>query len=246
MILSHKHKFIFICNGRTGTTSIECGLLGLDESLEMNGGCPGLWDGKHMPAAVAKAMLPKDVWRSYFKFAFVRNPCDWVVSQFRHNFNSRCSLRKILRHPTLAPGWLAAHWGHRCRRKKRILDTRDVEFLFAYLRRYRGLPLSGGLYQSNYVRDADGHLIVDFVGKFESLRDDLQCVQDKIGISFELAHLNASDRPHRRCSLTAAAEEKIRHLWRVDFENFGYSAGGSHCPVRQHRRVESICVPAVV
>ena len=42
MIVSHKHKFIFICNGKTGTTSIEHGLAAYDESVDMNHGAPGL------------------------------------------------------------------------------------------------------------------------------------------------------------------------------------------------------------
>jgi len=222
MIISHKHKFIFICNGKTGTTSIERGLEGCDEALDMNRGAPGLWDNKHMPGAVAKAMLPAAVWDTYFKFAFVRNPYDWCVSQFKHNFRSRLILRKMLRHPTMAPGWLRTHWDNWERRGKRVLDASDVECLFDHLRRYRGLPLAAGLYQTNYVHDPDGRLIVDFVGKFESLENDVRKVQERIGIRFDLPHLNATKHPHYSKFLTPAAIKTVGRLWEPDFRNFGY------------------------
>lgn len=222
MIISHKHKFIFICNGKTGTTSIERGLGALDESVDMNAGAPGLWDNKHMPAAVVKAMVPVAMWDTYFKFAFVRNPCDWCVSQYKHNFRSRLSLRKIMRHPTMAPTWLSVHLRNRDRRNKTVLDASDIEFLFVHLQRYRGLPLAAGLYQANYVHDADGRLIVDFVGKFESLQDDVKHVQEKIGIHFDLPHLNATKHPHYSKFLTPAAIETVARLWEPDFRAFGY------------------------
>lgn len=228
MIVSHKHKFIFICNGKTGTTSIEHGLREFDESLDMNSGCPGLWNSKHMPAAVAKAMLPTGVWDEYFKFAFVRNPYDWCVSIYKHNFRSRLRLRKMLRHPVSAPQWMLTHWRNRERRAKRVLDAADVEFLFEYLRRFRALPLAKTLYQSNYVLDADGTLIVDFVGKFESLNEDVRHVQDKVGVRFALPHLNATKHPHYSKFLTPAAIEAVGRLWEPDFQAFGYerSDGG--------------------
>ena len=222
MIISHKHKFIFICNGKTGTTSIERGLQGLDESVDMNNGAAGLWDNKHMPAAAARAFLPEAVWQHYFKFAFVRNPYDWCVSQFKHNFRSRLSVRKMLRHPGLAAGWLRAHWDNRSRRAKRVLDESDIHFLFAHLRRYRGLPFAGSLYQSGYVHDADGRLIVDFVGKFESLESDVSKVQEKLGIFFDLPHLNATDHPKYTEFLTPSAMDAVSTLWEPDFLNFGY------------------------
>ena len=227
MILSHKHKFIFICNGKTGTTSIERGLQGSDESVDMNNGAPGLWDNKHMPAAVARALLPEAVWQTYFKFAFVRNPYEWCVSQFKHNFRSRLSVRKMLRHPGLAPGWLKIHWANRQRRSKRVLEESDIRFLFGHLRRYRGLPGAAGLYQSNYVHDVDGRLIVDFVGKFESLADDIRTVQEKVGVFFDLPHLNATKHPPYSEFLTPTAIETVDTLWEPDFRNFDYPHHGA-------------------
>jgi chondroitin 4-sulfotransferase 11 len=222
MIISHKHKFIFICNGKTGTTSIERGLDGYDESEDMNNGAPGLWDGKHMPASVAKAMLPKAVWDGYFKFLFVRNPYDWFVSAYRHNFRSRLKLLKLVRHPLLAPEMVGTFLRFKRERSKQILDAADIDFHHGYLRKYRALSSSATLYQTNYACDPDGNLLVDFVGRFESLQQDVRKVQDVIGVFFDVPHLNATTRrPYHDC-LTSAAMQRITELWAIDFRVFGY------------------------
>src|SRR3954469_11273109 len=86
MVLSHRHKFIFFCNGKTATTSVEKILEPLDEGKRFAFDAPGLFIAKHMPPSVLRGMLPQDTWRSYFKFVFVRNPFAWVVSQWKYNF----------------------------------------------------------------------------------------------------------------------------------------------------------------
>jgi hypothetical protein len=40
----------------------------------------------HMPAAEARALIDDHVWRSYFKFAFERNPWDRQVSFYHHRY----------------------------------------------------------------------------------------------------------------------------------------------------------------
>ena len=50
MIISHKHKFIFLCNGKTGTTSIEELLRPLQEGAEFDF---GVITGETDPVATA-------------------------------------------------------------------------------------------------------------------------------------------------------------------------------------------------
>ena len=86
IIVSHRIKFIFFCNGKTGTTSLEQALKPWDETSYEEFNASGLWYGKHIPPAIVKAVIPADKWDNYFKFVFVRNPYDWVVSQMKYNF----------------------------------------------------------------------------------------------------------------------------------------------------------------
>jgi hypothetical protein len=170
-----------------------------------------------------KSFVRSDVWECYFKFVFVRHPLDWLVSQYRFNiqrpeFSAGASLRnpkkalKLLRHYRIR---------HR-RASKEVYDEEDIDFLYQYLRRFRALPDSQTLLQSNYVYDVDGKVLVDFVGRFEQLGEDLAKVKSRIEIDFELPHLNRTDhRPYREC-FTEGAIERVKMLWKADFENFGY------------------------
>ena len=73
IMISHKYKCIFIHLGRTGGTSIE---FALGETV----------DGpeKHLPQRMMRRKY-KNYWKDYYKFTCVRNPYDWVVSQYFHN-----------------------------------------------------------------------------------------------------------------------------------------------------------------
>ncbi|HXG79734.1 MAG TPA: sulfotransferase family 2 domain-containing protein [Methyloceanibacter sp.] len=43
----------------------------------------------HIPAERAKALIDRKIWRSYFKFAFDRNPWDRQVSWYHHHFRKK-------------------------------------------------------------------------------------------------------------------------------------------------------------
>src|SRR4051794_38558443 len=86
MILSHTHKFIFFCGSKVGTTSMEEVLRPLQEGAEYDfGSREARIVPKHIPPAILRGALPEKVWSDYFKFVFVRNPWDWVISQWFYN-----------------------------------------------------------------------------------------------------------------------------------------------------------------
>src|SRR3989338_5981486 len=110
MILSHEHKFIFFCNGKVASTSMQAALAAFQEEPELDIAVEGLFTKGHIPPEALKQKIPDSVWREYFKFCFVRNPWDWVVSQYYYNF------------PNTAP--------------KQLLQN-DILKLYYYLRQYR-------------------------------------------------------------------------------------------------------------
>lgn len=120
MIISHKHKFIFLKTEKTAGTSFEIALSSIcgpndiitpispkDEAYRRELGFKSAQNYKihkqhlsfkkrlkrligqdsyefynHMSAEEVKRNVHKSVWQSYFKFAFVRNPFDKVVSGY--------------------------------------------------------------------------------------------------------------------------------------------------------------------
>jgi Sulfotransferase family len=186
MIISHEHKFIFLKTKKTAGTSIElalsalCGpgdiitpLTAVDEALRASGRgaqnwrLHGWWQSprplfkrrflkftaedygfyNHMPAEEAKALLNDDkAWRSYFKFAFDRNPWDRQVSWYHHRY----------------------------RRK----DTPPPFSDFIYADRRARI--------NNYeIYSLGGQPAVDFVGRFETLEQDLRHALGQVGLELE-------------------------------------------------------------
>jgi len=223
MIISHKNKFIFICNGKTGTTSIEKALASYDEMKDFYYHVPGLHVKKHLPPAVAKAYLPSEIWDTYFKFVFVRDPYDWVVSNWRFNFISPVfPIKASVRRPYLVPKYVRDYRRRLELHRKEKLDVDDIDFLYNHLKQFRAMPLADSYFQHSYVYDSDGRKMVDMVGRFESLKDDVEQVREKIGVDFELPHVNKTKRRDADSSLTAEGKARIRELWSRDFELLGY------------------------
>jgi hypothetical protein len=121
MILSHRHKFIFIKTKKTAGTSIEIALSGIcgdddiitrispeDEVKRRGLGFRGPQNDvvrgarlfhNHIPAANIRALVDTEIWNTYFKFCFERNPWDKVVSLYfwKHQAEPRPTLSEFIR-----------------------------------------------------------------------------------------------------------------------------------------------------
>ena len=112
MIISHKYKYIFLKTNKTAGTSIEialskhCGPQDIitpispeDEETRQKLGFPGpqnyqlptshqASEGRHLKyynhisAKEVRAHIGDDIWNSYFKFCFERNPWDRMISGY--------------------------------------------------------------------------------------------------------------------------------------------------------------------
>src|SRR5688500_18896678 len=89
MIVSHRHKFIFVHLGRTGGRSLTTALArhcGPDDIITpICRECPGQNScgfGRHDTARQIRAKVGEQVWNDYFKFTFERNPWEKVVSRY--------------------------------------------------------------------------------------------------------------------------------------------------------------------
>lgn len=98
MIISHKHKFIFIKTAKTAGTSIEiflsqhCGCLDVVTPIfpHVEPHAARNYEGyyNHMPAFEVRRKIDPKIWSSYFKFCVERNPWDKTLSYY-HMMNHR-------------------------------------------------------------------------------------------------------------------------------------------------------------
>jgi len=110
---------------------------------------------------------------NYYKFAFVRNPWDRMVSIYKHfgYAKSKIDFKTFLFKKFRSEIWNKQYW-------------------------FVG-P------QSEYVCDDKGNLLVDYIGRYESLQEDFNTVCVNLGIPpTELPYINQSDK-RRKSSLKA-------------------------------------------
>ena len=176
MIISHKYKFIFIKTRKTAGTSIEAYLSDhcddndivtpLSNPREVKNHRPrNFGDFKsHMGAGKVKAKVSKQVWETYFKFAFDRNPWDTLVSFFLQ--------KSVLEKHNL-----------------KISGTFD-EFIRNCANGTNKFPFNYKMYSIKTDYHTKPEFSLDFIGRFESLEKDFKYVCDKVEIPFEKNQLS--------------------------------------------------------
>lgn len=197
MILSHRYRFIFVHNPKTGGTSLHEALA----PFGRRGGKLGL--KPHSTLAEIEKAVP-DVFRNYFKFAFVRNPWDLEVSRY-------CYKREwfFRNHPSV--NWKA-----------------DKTFEQFIQERHDDPKCHNP--QFRRLCDAKGELAADFIGRFENLKEDFQFLLEKIGLSLELPHANRSQRgKDYRDYYTTRLRDMVEAMATRDIEAFQYDFESMPC-----------------
>ena len=209
MIISHKYKFIFFANPKTGSSSIHKALRPYDESqetlmklkeLNKKTPCKGREAGfTHVKPQYIKKVMSQKEWNNYFKFVFVRNPWDWFLSQYNQYFckphysEKRYNLSKVLH------GFVGQSHPNIDLRKEKYLTKTDFYILYYlnyYVQKYRLDRLqekrdTNRYFQYQYIVDDRGEKQVDFVGKYENIEHDFEFICHQIGLNkIELPCLN--------------------------------------------------------
>jgi hypothetical protein len=209
VIASYDKQFLFLHNPRTGGTSIATALrpYGHDASsqpvnriLALVGVRVNHWLGDyrdrrfrvHSSALTIQNRIPRDIFHRCFKFAFVRNPWDLFVSYHRY----------VMSRPH-----------HKRHRRFAKMDFAD--YLRFLVDRHVG-------FQSEFLSNERGELLVDFVGRFERLRQDFAQVTQCVGINAQLPHLNATTSTDYREYYTPHTRNFVLDSYRHDIERFEY------------------------
>lgn len=198
MLLSLRHQFLFIHIYKAAGTSVTHALRPFaGETLPRRLlARAGLLRGvPRFPDHVTARELQAaipDVFAKSFKFTFVRNPWDWQVSLYHYMQQER-------RHPQHA---LVAGMTFDNYIRWRVIEDKHL--------------------QKEFVTDAAGDAIVDFIGRFESLEEDFAAVCRKIGIAARLPHRNPSKHDDYRSYYNDATRALVAEHFREDVEMFGY------------------------
>lgn len=174
-MICHHYRSIFIHIPKAAGQSIEhtfLNLLGLNWEtraplLLRSNDCPDLGPPRlaHLKAEeyVRYKYIPQDIFDSYFKFAFVRNPWSRLVSIYRFmGFYKHYDFKSFAMSIVTDGIWQKNYW-----------------FIGP---------------QSEFVCDADGRVLVDFIGRTENVQSDFGQVCVRLGLSpITLCHINRSE-----------------------------------------------------
>lgn len=218
MLISDKKKFIFIHVFKTGgksiTEALEPFAYNRDRGILAQTNPPRKVKPRHhISASKLILLIGKEKFNSYFSFAFVRNPWDWMVSVYYSRF--KCPLANAEK-ASLILNEKIRQIGSFSNFVKQVFN--DRKFLPASVPE----PFDFMYDQKDRVCSSDGKLLVDFIGRFENLEMDFKEVCSRIGISTELPRLNTSDHKPYQQEYNAETQEMVRQLFEPDISYFNY------------------------
>lgn len=211
MLINESPKFAFIHIQKTAGLSIERFLL--DQSPRAR-----QLHGRHGRVADALGTMGADEWAGYFSFAFVRNPWDRMVSWYSmiEAAKQQLTSEELARErPFQSDLWNYA-----------IANSNDFD---SFLRNCTatifdlGCNKNFAFNQVDYLTDSQGKVLVDFVGRFENLAEDMGHILSVLQLEGTLPRLNASTHAHYTEWYSDETRQLVADRYLRDIEAFGYS-----------------------
>ncbi|NOQ92935.1 MAG: hypothetical protein GQ552_09510 [Flavobacteriaceae bacterium] len=207
MLISDSHKFIFVHTRKAAGSSIRntlepfsikkpTDILSKVKSrvLQIEGNYHKYAFRQHSDIMTAKKIMPKELFDSYFKFAFVRNPWKRLVSEFEF----------IKRKPN--------HGRH-----KKVMKMTFNDYIKYQAQRFDA-------HQINMLADKNGELQMDFIGKFENLQENWNFICNKLNIqNKELTHRKKATKVDYNEYYIDENKELVAKLWKKDIDAFEYN-----------------------
>jgi hypothetical protein len=150
----------------------------------------------HESASNVKEVLGSS-YSSYFSFAFVRNPWDWILSHYTYTLKN------------------VRHYRHSF--VKNNLKNFDEYVEYECL---KGMPEQYN--QNKFIYDSSGNQLVNFVGKFENIQNDFQIICDQLDIDTNIKHFNQSNKFNYREHFSERSKDLVKDYYSKDIELFDY------------------------
>lgn len=213
MRISHQKKFVMISVPKTGSTTLRKFLDPLSDVMSNGSNKTPYYD--HTTASSLKSHFESMDWDwdSYFKFGFVRNPWDWMVS----------------------------HWFYRAKfigdneHKKHELHPLSLDFLHTCLHQFGNsmgfsewcvkFGLGEFKNQSEWLYE-DGVCLVDHVGKVEEFQNSVDIICDELKLDRQiLSKKNKTNHEDYTSYYTPETRKAVAKKFSKDIEYFGYEFG---------------------
>ena len=201
-MISHRHNFIFIHINKTAGTSVVNSLKPFVESYIARRKRKCVDQHKSI-----NDMLNEETKR-YFKFAFVRNSWDRFLSLYKYRIKTNQT--NLKNNPISFKEWA-----------KRIHEKDPIYYNVTNKLQLRVLST-----QLGWIKNKDGEIVTDFIGRFENLQKDFDIICDKIGIpQQQLPHKNETDHKHYTEYYDEETKQIVAEKYAKDIEYFGYEFG---------------------
>jgi chondroitin 4-sulfotransferase 11 len=155
---------------------------------------------QHRTAVEILDLIGRRRWEARFSFAFIRNPWDKVASHYHYRVKTnQTGLRD---HPVPFNEWVRLAYG------EKAPPYYDNPKMF--------MP------QVDWVADSNGEILVEFIGRFESLHTDFAQVCEQIGWHVALPHLKQSERGNYQRYYASETVDIVARCFQKDIQTFGY------------------------
>ena len=160
--------------------------------------------------ALFKGSIPEE-WMQYFRFAFVRNPYDRLISAWK--MFTKGMEESVWKYPEDGnPNLTLEHFLEIAMDESIPFDLpkRDK---FEVKLRHHAIPQT---HPFNCVDQAN------FIGRFESIERDFKEICDQLNLSGKLPHWNRTSRTDYRQYFNAATKQTASEYYAEDLSRFGY------------------------
>ena len=147
-----------------------------------------------------------DKFNRYFKFAFVRNPWDRLVSAFfylkrggSNAMDEHWAIQNIYRFDSFedfVKGWVTEN---------------NIEKYFHFIPQYK------------FIYDQTLALKVNYVGRFENLDNDFNTISERLHLQQRLPYVNKSNRKAYQDYYSQETQEIVARVYAKDIDLFNYT-----------------------